>query len=99
MNKASVSLPVETVSKIARLADLLGQAHVVAAEIARSAEANLAIPVPKLNKPDVIPSDQAWFWSDDWQAMEHEANEDIRAGRYKTFDTVEELLTDLQAHV
>jgi hypothetical protein len=28
-----------------------------------------------------IPADEAWFWTPEWQAMEREADEDIRAGR------------------
>lgn len=28
-----------------------------------------------------IPADQAWFWTDRWQAMEREADADIAAGR------------------
>lgn len=28
-----------------------------------------------------IPKDQLWFWTDEWQAGEREADEDIRAGR------------------
>jgi hypothetical protein len=39
--------------------------------------------------------DQAWFWTEEWQAGEREAEEDIRAGRVKGFDTMEELLADL----
>ena len=39
--------------------------------------------------------DQAWYWTPEWQEMERQADEDILAGRYKTFDTMEELLADL----
>lgn len=28
-----------------------------------------------------IPADEAWFWTPEWQAMEREADEDIKAGR------------------
>ncbi len=28
-----------------------------------------------------IPADEAWFWTAEWQAMEREADEDIKAGR------------------
>lgn len=28
-----------------------------------------------------VPADQAWFWTDRWQAMEREADADIAAGR------------------
>lgn len=42
-----------------------------------------------------VPADQAWFWSERWQAMEREADEDIAAGRLRTFVTPEELLDEL----
>lgn len=38
---------------------------------------------------------QDWFWTPEWQAKEREADEDIAAGRYKTFATMEEFLEDL----
>ena len=38
---------------------------------------------------------QAYFWTGEWQDAEREASKDIKAGRVKTFDTVEGLLADL----
>jgi AbrB family looped-hinge helix DNA binding protein len=35
-----------------------------------------------------VPADQRWFWTERWQAMEREADEDIAAGRVTTFDDV-----------
>ena len=32
-----------------------------------------------------IDASQAWFWSQQWQQGEHEASEDIKAGRVTTF--------------
>jgi len=29
----------------------------------------------------LIPKDQAWFWTEEWQKGEKEADEDIKAGR------------------
>lgn len=40
-------------------------------------------------------SDQAYFWTEKWQAGERETDEDMAAGRVKTFDTMDELITDL----
>jgi AbrB family looped-hinge helix DNA binding protein len=40
-----------------------------------------------------IPPDQAWFWSERWQKMEHEAQADIEAGRVQQFDNVEDLIS------
>lgn len=42
-----------------------------------------------------VPLDQAWFWTREWQAKEQEADEDLAAGRYKDYDTVDDLLEDL----
>jgi bifunctional DNA-binding transcriptional regulator/antitoxin component of YhaV-PrlF toxin-antitoxin module len=39
-----------------------------------------------------IPADQAWFWTDRWQAMERDANGDIAAGRATVVDGVDELI-------
>ena len=46
-----------------------------------------------------VDKDQAWFWTEEWQEAEREASEDIAAGRVKTFDTVEELIRDLNKDV
>ncbi len=51
---------------------------------------NLLIPKKLVDKS------QAYFWSKKWQDEEREADEDIRAGRVKVFDTVEELVKDLE---
>jgi hypothetical protein len=40
-------------------------------------------------------SDQAYFWTKEWQAGEHEADADIAAGRVETFDTMDDLIADL----
>jgi len=45
-----------------------------------------------------IDPDQAWFWTEEWQEGEREADEDIRAGRvYGPFDTAEEMMADMEA--
>lgn len=45
----------------------------------------------------LIPKDQLWFWTPEWQKMEREADEDIAHGRIKEFSSVEELLKDLRS--
>lgn len=40
----------------------------------------------------VVPAEQAWFWSDRWQAMEREADADIAAGRTTVVDGLDGLL-------
>lgn len=44
-----------------------------------------------------IPADQRWFWTEEWQRMEREADEDIAAGRVKTFDSIEEMFDEVEA--
>ncbi len=44
----------------------------------------------------LIDSSQTYFWTKEWQKAEKEASEDIKTGRVKTFDTVEELVEDLE---
>ena len=50
-----------------------------------------AVLVPK----KLVDKSQAYFWTSKWQQAEQEADEDIKAGRVRTFDSVEELLEDL----
>ncbi len=45
----------------------------------------------------LIPKDQLWFWTPEWQKKEREADEDIAQGRVKEFESVEELLKDLRS--
>jgi AbrB family looped-hinge helix DNA binding protein len=48
-----------------------------------------------VNRLDFIPPDQAWFWTERWQKMEREVEADIAAGRIKSFDSVDDLITYL----
>ncbi len=50
-----------------------------------------------LTPKQLVGKSQAHFWTEEWQAAEREADEDIRAGRIETFDSVDELLADLEA--
>lgn len=43
----------------------------------------------------IIHEDLTWFYSDEWQAMEDEADEDCRAGRMKSYESVDDLLASL----
>jgi AbrB family looped-hinge helix DNA binding protein len=44
----------------------------------------------------MIPRDQLWFWTPEWQAGERAADEDIRSGRVKSFRSADELITSLR---
>jgi AbrB family looped-hinge helix DNA binding protein len=43
----------------------------------------------------VVPKDQAWFYSPEWQAMEREVEQQIKAGQIHTVDNKDELFKDL----
>lgn len=58
-------------------------------EISTRGEEAVIVPKKLVDKKD------AWYWSKEWQAKEQEADEDIKAGRVKHFDDVEELIKDL----
>lgn len=45
----------------------------------------------------LIDKSQTYFWTREWQESEREADEDIRAGRLKTFDSVDELIAELKS--
>ncbi len=42
-----------------------------------------------------VDATQAWFWSERWQGMEREADEEYRRGRYGTLGDVESFLAEL----
>lgn len=45
----------------------------------------------------LIPRDQAWYWTKEWQEMEREADEDIAAGRLSPiFDSADAAIAYLQ---
>ena len=44
-----------------------------------------------------VDADQAWFWTERWQQMEREADQDLAAGRVSRFDDADEFLTSLDA--
>ena len=41
--------------------------------------------------------EQTYFWTPEWQAKEQEADQAIAEGRVQTFDTMEDMLTFLDA--
>ena len=43
----------------------------------------------------VIPKDQAWFWSKQWQQGEKQAENDIENGKVEKFNSPQELFEDL----
>lgn len=43
----------------------------------------------------VVPKEQAWFWSKEWQQAEKQAEKDIMNGKVKKFNSAQELFDDL----
>ena len=50
-----------------------------------------AVLIPK----KLVDKNQAYFWAKDWQAAEKATDQDVRTGRVKVFDSVEELIKEL----
>ncbi len=49
-----------------------------------------------LIKPlQVIEKSQAWFWSPRWQGEEHGVDEDIRKGKLKVSESVDDFIEEL----
>jgi AbrB family looped-hinge helix DNA binding protein len=44
----------------------------------------------------LIAWDERWWWTEEWQRGERAAERDLRAGRTKTFESIEELIKDLR---
>jgi len=45
---------------------------------------------------ETVDKEQSWFWQERWQKLEAEAEEDIRKGRVKSFDSVKELFDEIE---
>lgn len=39
-----------------------------------------------------VSADQRWFWTERWQRMEREADEDIATGQVRAYENVDDLL-------
>jgi AbrB family looped-hinge helix DNA binding protein len=44
-----------------------------------------------------VPRDQAWFWTKEWQEKEQEADADITEGKFRDFESLDELMKDLHS--
>ena len=50
-----------------------------------------------VSRAQVIPPEQAWFWSERWQQLEHEAEEDLANGRVTEHADLSSALNSLDA--
>jgi AbrB family looped-hinge helix DNA binding protein len=51
----------------------------------------------RLTPQIAIDRSQAYFWTKRWQEGERQAEEDIRSGRVKKFENVDDLIADLKS--
>ncbi len=49
-----------------------------------------------ITRLEVIPPDQAWFWTERWQKAEREAQADIDAGRVHRYANIDEAVSALE---
>lgn len=49
-----------------------------------------------ISRAQVIPPDQAWFWSERWQRLEEQAQADLDAGRVVEYRSVKDALSALE---
>ena len=81
--KGQITLPLYIRKKLN-----LNQGDLVLAKI----EENAIVLVPQ----ETIDKDQAWFWTERWQKLEAEAETDIRSGKVKSFENVEDLFDEIE---
>ena len=55
-------------------------------------EADRIVLIPK----KLIDKSQAYFWTEDWQEAEKEAERDLAEGRVESYDTVNDLIAGLE---
>jgi AbrB family looped-hinge helix DNA binding protein len=48
-----------------------------------------------LTPQKVVDREQEWFWTERWQEGEKKAEEDLKTGRYKEFNNIDDLIKDL----
>ncbi len=99
---ADIVVSSTTSETLSKLADLLEKASRLARQLSQTEDLTtkqVSMSIPKLQPPKHIPKDQVWFWTEVWQKGEQEANQDMAAGRYETFDGVKDLLANLHAQV
>ena len=82
--QGQITLP-ESVRKAARV--------VPRSEYSVQVAADGSIVLQPLRDPE-----QAWFWTERWQAMEREADEEIAAGDGEIYDSSEAFLEALERH-
>jgi hypothetical protein len=81
-------------TQLKEVADLLVQAGMALRRVSTSV--NNPMPASTyFPKPKHIAKEDEWFWSEEWQQKEREADEDIANGNVYRFNTAEEAISEL----
>lgn len=72
---------------------LINKFHMVMGDYVRIEETKNGI---LLRPAKLVDPSQAYFWTQEWQSGEREAEDDIQKGRIKKFKSVKELEKDLR---
>lgn len=91
----TVTISLSTADKLTQIAQAMLSLAQEMKQHAQKSGVNPPLEMPDFIPPDVIPPEDAWFWSEAWQKGEREVNTAYREGRYKIFDTIDDLLADL----
>ncbi|MEW9531183.1 hypothetical protein [Microbispora sp. NPDC049125] len=43
----------------------------------------------------IVPAEDAWYWTPGWQSAEAEADADVREGRTRAFDSLDDLFAEI----
>lgn len=86
LNPREQELLISAKKKIAKI-----NTHLATAQGLIEAEAKVAA------KVGLIDTEQIWWWLESWQKGEREAEKDLKAGKVRKFDGVEDLLGDLRS--
>ena len=88
MIQSRMIVQMKALARRARLASASG--HPLEFKLSPEESASLAEAID-----EALAEDQAWFWSEAWQAGERTSEADLGEGRYQDFDTMEDMLRDL----
>jgi hypothetical protein len=94
------TIPSTAVEKLAYIGRaMLSLADEIKAHQGETAQHKLEFPIPNLTPTGSVPSQQAWFWTEAWQAGEREVNAALEQGAYVVFTSADDLIADLHRSV
>jgi hypothetical protein len=94
------TIPSTAVEKLAYIGRaMLSLADEIKAYQSETAKHKLDIPIPTLTPTGNVSEQQAWFWTEGWQAGEREVNAALEQGEYVVFTSADDLIADLHRSV